>query len=540
MGITISDYSLVKRIHVLYQKMLKIFPMELSAHVEYINWAASVQSSKALSRTLAQAIQFHPNISLFWILAAKWEWDHNQSIAAARVLLQRGIRVNPHLQDLWVEYFKLEIAWILKLQARRFVLFGNTFSAKEDENLNQENNTASEVNETNQINNTIDLKELDQEKGISTQPTDLENSIEMKEAKQESSHSTLNESLSDSQKNLLFDFAIPKAIYRASKKSLPDAPIEYYQSLLHILIHVGPQTIDFCDTIYTDIENLAAQYLLKSKSLHSKIYDQTRKNEYDANAAQAFHVLCQKSLQNYSFIDLSLQQDSAQLDSSHPSFPLALDSACQEYESIIARLDSFPTQQLLVEHYLTFLLEVAYPNIKEENLLQFVLLRADSCCLTHHETSTPPTSFYIRWYQSIPSLSSDLKAKIITNRGSWMSETTSGSSILDYGISRYPQNGSLWIEMVRVDSDLLEIALSKVKIDNDGILVWKYYLDTLATQADSKRDMIAEKYKDLNTQYEVGLIGILFLILIIFRNVLNYFQERIISKQFYLNTCIIL
>ena len=71
---------------------------------------------------LTRALQLHVSESGLWSYAAAWEFDHNGNAAAARMLMQRGLRMRPDSQQLWWEYFKLELHYAQKLVARRKVL----------------------------------------------------------------------------------------------------------------------------------------------------------------------------------------------------------------------------------------------------------------------------------------------------------------------------------------------------------------------------------------------------------------------------------
>ena len=76
--------------------------------------------------------QLHPRNAGLWIEAASHEFfgievqGNTQpvggSIESARVLLQRGLRVNATSQELWVQYFSLELHYIQKLRGRREIL----------------------------------------------------------------------------------------------------------------------------------------------------------------------------------------------------------------------------------------------------------------------------------------------------------------------------------------------------------------------------------------------------------------------------------
>lgn len=57
-----------------------------------------------------------------WIYAAAWEFDRNLNVAAARALMQNGLRVCPNSDDLWVEYLRMELTYLNKLKARRVAL----------------------------------------------------------------------------------------------------------------------------------------------------------------------------------------------------------------------------------------------------------------------------------------------------------------------------------------------------------------------------------------------------------------------------------
>lgn len=73
-------------------------------------------------QALAKLIRFHPKVPGVWIYAAAWEFDHNLNVAAARALMQEGLRVLPNSGDLWVEYLRMELTYINKLMARKVAL----------------------------------------------------------------------------------------------------------------------------------------------------------------------------------------------------------------------------------------------------------------------------------------------------------------------------------------------------------------------------------------------------------------------------------
>ncbi|KAF9419542.1 U3 snoRNP protein [Entomortierella beljakovae] len=119
---TISDYAGPRRIFFIYKRCLTKFKGDISIWLQYINYAKTAGATRTLGKIYAQAIQLHPTNEKLWILAAAWEWEENANVVAARVLLQRALRLNTTTESLWHEYFRLELVYIAKILARREVL----------------------------------------------------------------------------------------------------------------------------------------------------------------------------------------------------------------------------------------------------------------------------------------------------------------------------------------------------------------------------------------------------------------------------------
>lgn len=66
-------------------------------------------------------MQLHPNVPSLYIIAAQHELSH-LSPSAARVLLQRGIRLNAESVDMWTEYVKFELSFVESMRRRWDVL----------------------------------------------------------------------------------------------------------------------------------------------------------------------------------------------------------------------------------------------------------------------------------------------------------------------------------------------------------------------------------------------------------------------------------
>ncbi|KLO16918.1 hypothetical protein SCHPADRAFT_937468 [Schizopora paradoxa] len=118
---SVSDYALVRRQFQIFERALKKFKEDVGLWVQYLQVAKREGARALVGRISARALQLHPNSPSLYILAASHELDH-LSHSAARVLLQRGIRLNPESIDLWREYLKMELGFVESLRRRWEVL----------------------------------------------------------------------------------------------------------------------------------------------------------------------------------------------------------------------------------------------------------------------------------------------------------------------------------------------------------------------------------------------------------------------------------
>jgi U3 small nucleolar RNA-associated protein 6 len=118
----IGDKHIVQHIHFIFTRLLRKYKSDIALYLQYIDFCKSTQSLKTLSKIYAQALSFHSRNPGLWIAAASHEFFQQASVANARVLLQRGIRVNPSCSELWLQYFSLELHHVQKLKGRREIL----------------------------------------------------------------------------------------------------------------------------------------------------------------------------------------------------------------------------------------------------------------------------------------------------------------------------------------------------------------------------------------------------------------------------------
>ncbi|GLC41226.1 hypothetical protein PLESTB_001525000 [Pleodorina starrii] len=119
---SLAEVSIVRRIHFIYERAGRKFRSDLSLWLRWIEVCKRFKSTKQLSKVITKALQRHATVSELWIEAARWEFDTNNDIAAARSLMQQGLRMCKTDETIWVQYYHLELLNALKLRVRRRVL----------------------------------------------------------------------------------------------------------------------------------------------------------------------------------------------------------------------------------------------------------------------------------------------------------------------------------------------------------------------------------------------------------------------------------
>ncbi|KAG5183286.1 U3 small nucleolar RNA-associated protein 6-domain-containing protein [Tribonema minus] len=187
----------------------KKFPGDVSLCLQHIDFAAKQTSTKILSRIFGRALQLHPHNAGLWIKAASWEFFDCANAVAARVLLQRALRINGVNQRLWVQYFRLEWCYLQKVIGRQQVL-----GLIEDD---------SEGGEGVGDAGGLDIPEVQGEGESSGPDFSQVAAAEQEEGKasQKKRSASRQVVMSDATKQF-YKGGVPLAIFRAARKALPD------------------------------------------------------------------------------------------------------------------------------------------------------------------------------------------------------------------------------------------------------------------------------------------------------------------------------
>lgn len=128
-----GDKHIIQLLHLLWVRTLRKYRADVSLYLQYADFCKQAGSFRRLGRVYAEALQMHPKVPGLWIEAASHEFFQSGSIPAARVLLQRAIRINATADSLWLQYFGLELHFIQKMQGRRAILMGGDANKDNDD-----------------------------------------------------------------------------------------------------------------------------------------------------------------------------------------------------------------------------------------------------------------------------------------------------------------------------------------------------------------------------------------------------------------------
>ncbi|KIV82038.1 hypothetical protein PV11_04176 [Exophiala sideris] len=144
LGVKTTTHGGKRRIFFVFDRGTRKHPGDVDLWLQAIEFARKEKAYKKLQQIFASVLRLHPRKSDLWIYAAEFAMDENGDMTEARSYMQRGLRFCKSSKPMWLEYGRLEMSYIAKLQARREILgiAGSearraTESAEEDENVLQ-------------------------------------------------------------------------------------------------------------------------------------------------------------------------------------------------------------------------------------------------------------------------------------------------------------------------------------------------------------------------------------------------------------------
>lgn len=110
------------RINLVYSRAIRKFKGDDALYLHYAKHCISNGSRKAAQKVFARAIAHRGDSEKVWLAAMAFHFDSCGDPKVARAIAQRGLRTLKRSTTLWKEYFRLELAFLTKLIARRITI----------------------------------------------------------------------------------------------------------------------------------------------------------------------------------------------------------------------------------------------------------------------------------------------------------------------------------------------------------------------------------------------------------------------------------
>lgn len=99
----------ISHIAYIFDRCVRRFQASMALWDRYIAFLTEKDSVSLLNGVFGRALSLHPHEEHLWIKASLHELERNCNSHAARVLLQRSLRVNKSSKTLWRKYFEFEV-----------------------------------------------------------------------------------------------------------------------------------------------------------------------------------------------------------------------------------------------------------------------------------------------------------------------------------------------------------------------------------------------------------------------------------------------
>lgn len=110
------------RIYRLFRMACFRFKHDVKLWLTHIDFAKKNFDRERVSKLFTTMLKIHNKKPNLWIMAAKFEFEVNESVETARQLFQRGLRLLPDKKKIWLEYFKMELMCVDLIMKRKELL----------------------------------------------------------------------------------------------------------------------------------------------------------------------------------------------------------------------------------------------------------------------------------------------------------------------------------------------------------------------------------------------------------------------------------
>lgn len=113
-----TNFTSQGRIFQTFERGVTKHPGSLLLWRKYLEYAAAAKATKRWRRIMTRALRMLPSEGGLWVVAGRKAWQDGD-IEGARGLFMRGCRFCTSEPLVWIEYARLEMEWLAKLEKKR-------------------------------------------------------------------------------------------------------------------------------------------------------------------------------------------------------------------------------------------------------------------------------------------------------------------------------------------------------------------------------------------------------------------------------------
>ena len=121
-GVKATAFTGQKKIFFILDRAVKRFQGDMGLWMQYLEYCKKEGARKKLSDAFTKCLRMHPLKYEVWVWVAKMYYEEQMDMSNARNYMQRGLRFCKKERKMWLEYAKLEMLYLAKLDARNEIL----------------------------------------------------------------------------------------------------------------------------------------------------------------------------------------------------------------------------------------------------------------------------------------------------------------------------------------------------------------------------------------------------------------------------------
>ena len=122
LGVKSTSFNGQRKVFFIFDRGTRKFPADLELWLQSIDYARQQNAHKKVSQLLTSALRLNSTNAQLWTYAATFAMEEHADMTEARSYMQRGLRFCKNKKTIWLDYARLELAYIAKISARRQIL----------------------------------------------------------------------------------------------------------------------------------------------------------------------------------------------------------------------------------------------------------------------------------------------------------------------------------------------------------------------------------------------------------------------------------